>query len=277
MKYAIFLCFLISSLSAEPEVFLTPNDCLFVTYPVPERGIVCSNFDRVMRLAEKLSEKEIHKTSWGPVVITGTYKNHPIFIAAASVGTGSGLLFTELYVAGARYIIRYGSDDVKLPPDSDAYLVKIVDEADNLYGFNQQSGVAPEEWGKSVFASEKIVQALMDEAKTKKINYEMRVCHHLENYHGLRQPEKYNEDRCKRLQEQLAVLKQHPKQASFDMETAVLFRIAKDFDAHAATVLQTVSKEPLNQALTPQQEFQRTCRLEQELFFPYVLDALLRL
>ncbi len=34
-----------------------------------------------------------------------------------------------------------------MPPESDAYLVKIVDEADNLYGFNLQSGVPPEVGG----------------------------------------------------------------------------------------------------------------------------------
>ena len=141
----------------------------------------------------------MHKCAWGPFVAIGDYKGQRIFVGCAPVGTGSGLLFTELYVNGAKYIIRYGSDDVKSPPDSDAYLVKIVDEADNLYGFNIQSGVEQEEWGKEVKASAQMVAALVKVAEEKGVNYEMRICHHLENYHALRCPEKFSPERRVRI------------------------------------------------------------------------------
>ncbi len=262
---------------SELQIFLTQNECLFVKCPVPKKGIVCSNHDRVMRLAEKLSNKEVHTASWGPFVVIGEYKGEKIFVAKASVGTGSGLLFTELFVNGAEYIIRYGSDDVKLPPESDAFLVKIVDEADNLYGFELQSGIDATDCGKSLFASQKIVQALTEEAKQKKINYEMRICHHLENYHALRQPEKYAPDRRMKIYAMLQELEKNEKKASYDMETAVLFRVAKDFDKHAANILQTVSKEHKSQFLRPEDELTHVRKLEEELFFPYVLDALLRI
>lgn len=261
--------------TTDKQIYLTLDDCLFVKYPVPEKGIVCSNYERALRLSENLSHSEMHRCAWGPFVVIGDYQGEKIFIACASVGTGSGLLFTELFVAGAKYIIRYGSDDLKLPPESDAYLVKIVDEADNLYGFNLQSGVPPEEWGQSVNASTEIVNALISTAKSKKINYEMRICHHLENYHGLRSPEKFSNERAKRLQAILTELKEHTKAASFDMETAVLFRVAKDFGLHAATILQTVKKESPKLSSYEGENYQEARKVEEEIFFSYVLDALL--
>jgi uridine phosphorylase len=90
--------------TADVQVHLTLDDCLFVKYPVPEKGIVCSNYERALRLSENLSNSEMHKCAWGPFVVVGDYKGEKIFIACASVGTGSGLLFTELFVAGAKYI-----------------------------------------------------------------------------------------------------------------------------------------------------------------------------
>jgi hypothetical protein len=182
------------------EINLTLEDCLFVKYPVPAKGIVCSNYERALRLSERLGKAEIHKCAWGPFVVIGNYKGEKVFVGCASVGTGSGLLFTELFVAGAKYIVRYGSDDVKAPPESDAYLVKVVDESDNLYGFNQQSGVDPKEWGKSLAASPKLIKSLIETAQSKDIHYEMRICHHLENYHGLRSPDKFSTERNERLQ-----------------------------------------------------------------------------
>lgn len=259
------------------EVHLTLEDCLFVKYTVPEKGIVCSNYERALRLSEKLDNAEMHKCAWGPFIVIGDYKGEKVFVGCASVGTGSGLLFTELFVAGAKYIIRYGSDDVKMPPNSDAYLVKIVDEADNLYGFNLQSGVDPKEWGESVSASSKIIEALVSTAQSKKILYEMRICHHLENYHGLRSPDKFSPERRERLQAILDQLNKNPKPTSFDMETAVLFRVAKDFGLHAATILQTVKKEGPKLSSYEGENYQEVRKVEENIFFDYVLDALLQI
>lgn len=275
--YLAVLLILVASVpfqaDAEKEVFLTLDDCLFVTTPVPERGIVCSNYERALRLKDQLSECHLHTCSWGPFVAIGKYKGEEIFVACASVGTGSGLLFTELYVAGAKYIIRYGSDDVKSPPTSDAYLIKIVDEADNLYGFNLQSGVPPEEFGKPVAASQTIIDSLVETAKSKKLVYEMRICHHLENYHGLRSPDKFSPERCSRLRAIVDQLGRNSKPASYDMETAVLFRVAKDFGLHAATILQTINKEKFSEWTSTEQKLE----IEQTIFFNYVLDALIAL
>lgn len=285
MKYIVFLAIFLSGFtsiqaedfSAKKQIHLTLEDCLFVKYPVPEKGIVCSNSERALRLAKQLSTCEMHKCAWGPFVAIGEHKGERIFVGCASVGTGSGLLFTELFVAGAKYIVRYGSDDVKAPPSSDAYLVKIVDEADNLYGFNLQSGVDPSEFGQSIGASPKIIHALVKTAESKGIHHEMRICHHLENYHGLRSPHRFSPERQKRLEAILKPLNDHPKTSSYDMETAVLFRVAKDFGLHAATILQTVNKEGSKLSSYEGANNLQALEVEENIFFNYVLDALLEI
>ncbi|MBS3904474.1 MAG: hypothetical protein KGZ39_04030 [Simkania sp.] len=266
----------ISSISNQ-KINLALEDCVLVKYPVPDKGIVCSNYERALRLSKKLDNLEMHKSAWGPFVAIGDYKGRKIFISCAPVGSGAGLVFTELFVAGAKYIIRYGSDDVKSPPASDAYLVKIVDEADNLFGFNIQSGVDPEEWGQSIEASPQIVQALISTAKLKGIVHETRICHHLENYHGLRLPHKFSLERSDRINAILEHLNKNSKSASYDMETAVLFRVAKDFGLHAATVLQTVNKENAKLSAYEGENYQQAREVEEGIFFNYVLDALLEI
>lgn len=105
----------------------------------------------------------------------------------------------------------------------------------------------------------------------------MRICHHLENYHALRSPDKFSPERAERLQAILKELKRHPKAASFDMETAVLFRVAKDFELHAATILQTVKKESPKLSSYEGENYQQARKAEEEIFFSYVLDALLNI
>jgi hypothetical protein len=42
----------------ESSIMLTPEECLFVTCKVPERGIVCSNHSRVLRLSKLLENRQ---------------------------------------------------------------------------------------------------------------------------------------------------------------------------------------------------------------------------
>lgn len=261
---------------SKSHINLVLEDNLFVRIPVPAKGIVCSNQTRAERISKILENIQVYEIPWGPKIYIGNYKNTPMFIASAPVGSGSGLMFTELYSAGAEYIVRYGSDDVKDPKESEKDLIKIVDETDNLFGFNLASGVNKNEWGKSVFASKEIIDALKTEALSRNLNTEMRVCHHLENYHSLRTPNKFSEEREKRLRKQLAAIKRYGKKESFDMESAILFRVAQDFDKHSASVLQTVNKE--NKKLGPYEGSNKEQALKLEMIFTdYILSALTRI
>lgn len=150
-----------------------------------------------------------------------------------------------------------------------------MDETDNLYGFNQASGVPSEEWGKSLHASPHLIAALEEEAKARGLTIERRVCHHLENYYAIRRPEKYP-NRTEALSKQAIALSRADRPESWDMESAVLFRVAHHFKKHAAAVLQMVNKE--NPKMGPYEGKNREKALEQErLFFNYVCSALLRL
>jgi hypothetical protein len=177
------------------EIELSLEQNLFIRKAVPERGIVCSNAERARRVASvHLRNSETFSCSWGAQVWIGQYTNNTnkggeedssrrVFVALAPVGSGSGLVFTELFSAGCKFLVRYGSDDVKDPePYEFENCVKIIDETDNLHGYCQASGVDPMEWGKSVFASPILLENFKKEASERAMVTEIRICHHLENY-----------------------------------------------------------------------------------------------
>jgi len=281
----------------ESEIHLTLDQNLFIRKPVPRKGIVCSNMERAKRIAsEYLTNVETFSCSWGAQVWIGTYEKNrndhttdqttqntqpqqKVFVALAPVGSGSGLVFTELYSAGAEYLVRYGSDDVKNPKDYEyRNCVKVIDETDNLYGYCQASGLPREEWGRSVAASPVLLRNFEEEAEGRALTIERRICHHLENYHSLRNTGVYP-NRAGVLEKQLRTLTENAngKQESFDMESAVLFRVAKDFGKHAISVLQTVNKE--DSACDPYEGKHREQALkdETEIFVDYIFTALLRI
>ena len=266
-----FLCFFsffsLHNLCA--TISLEIADHVFIKHSVPARGITCSNRERIDRFSSLLENRVTYTSSWGPKVVVGTYCGDPIFLALAPVGSGAGLVFTELYSAGAEWIIRYGSEDKADPIPSEYRLVKVVDEADNLYGFSLASGVPYSECGHSLFASPLLIQALEEEAKERKLHIVRCICHHLENYHTLRKPEKFGEKRQQ--------LENRGKFESFDMETAVLFQVASDFKKHAATVLQTVVKSDPLQTAYRGSLGSMAKEIEQEIFAHYILSALIRL
>lgn len=212
---------------------------------VPAKGITCSNRERVLRLANNLESRRKIESSWGTFVIVGKSKliESEIFIALAPIGSGSGLVFTELYYQGANFIVRYGSDDVPKPTEAEKKLIKIIDEADNLYGYSKAIGVAPSLWGKSIPASSQLVNQLKQEVIASNFSYELRLCHHLEAYHTLRNPQSFPPEYSERITSDYAKIKSRGKKESMDMETAVLFETARLFNKHAATVLHTVDKE----------------------------------
>ena len=274
--YFAFLLLAANCLKAK-EVSIALEDCVLIKSAVPDRGIVCSNAERVMRLSQFLQNPKMITSSWGPFVITGTYRDKEVFIALAPIGSGSGLLFTELYAAGARYILRYGSEDAIQACDAETTLIKIIDEADNLYGFEMQNGIDPSSWGKSISASKEIVDTIEKLAQQRGFISEKRLCHHLENYHSLRSTQKYLGERGDRIRRNLQELQNSDKPCSFDMESAVLFRIAKDFGLHAATVLQTVNKQSKTELPYRGSNRAQALDVEEKVFARLVFDVLLDL
>jgi uridine phosphorylase len=268
--FCLFPFFLFSS-----DIDLKLEQNLLVRIPVPEKGIVCSNMLRAKRLSKLLDGLEVYESSWGPTVYSGSYKGEKIFIASASIGSGSGLMFTELFSAGAENIIRFGSDDAPSPAKEEFQMVKIIDEADNLIGYDYASGLSLKDSGKSIFASQELVSVLENEAQKRGLTVEKRVCHHLENYHALRNPKTFPK-REGNLNKQREDLRRPEKRESFDMETAVLFRVAKDFGKKAASVLQTVDKESFTVGPYEGRNKEKAL-VEEGKFADFVLTALIGL
>lgn len=252
------------------------NRTIFVNEPVPEKGITCSNRQRILRLSEYLDKTRTIESSWGPFVIIGRYQEQDIFLALAPVGAGSGLAFTELYYQGANAIIRYGSDDVPNPSPEEAELFKIIDEADNLYGYSRAIGISMSDCGGIIPASSQLVEGLKAEAISHNLNYETRICHHLESYHALRDPDAFPEPYRGRIKADYEGVKQDEKKESMDMETAVLLETARLFGREAATVLQTVDKEKAADPYQRQENLEKIYRLEKR-FFQVIVDALFRM
>ncbi len=249
------------------------NKTIFINEPVPQKGITCSNRQRILRLAKHLESTRTIESSWGPFVIIGKYENKDIFLALAPVGTGCGLLFTELYYRGANAIIRFGSDDIPNPTSEETQLFKIIDEADNLFGYSQAIGVERNKIGKSIPASSRLVEALKQASKRQNLNYQTRVCHHLESYHALRIPEAFPEDYRHRIEADYAAVKRQDKPESMDMETAVLLETARLFNRDAASILQTVDKEKASDPYHQKETLEQIYRTENQ-FFEIAFNAL---
>lgn len=249
------------------------NKTIFINEPVPKQGITCSNRQRILRLAKHLESTRTIESSWGPFIIIGKYEKQDIFLALAPVGTGSGLVFTELYYRGANAIIRFGSDDIPNPTSEEEQLFKIIDEADNLFGYSQAIGVEPNKIGKSIPASSRLVEALKKASKRQNLDYQTRVCHHLESYHALRIPEAFPEDYRNRIEADYATVKRQNKPESMDMETAVLFETARLFKKDAASILQTVDKEKASDPYHQKETLEQIYHTENN-FFDIAIKAL---
>lgn len=263
--------------AAEPDFNLQLLDNVIVKYSAPSHGITCSNMDRATRISKKLKQLSVKRSSWGPTVYIGNYKSKPIFIAYVPIGSGAGVMYSELYAAGAKYIVRYGSDDSKNPKQDEYNLIKIIDETDNLFGFNQASGVPDEEWGMPLSASRLMIEIFVKEAVLHNLPFEKRICHHLENYHALNYLHRYSQARQKKIKMHLLSLKRSDKRESFDMESAVLFRLAKDMGKHAITILQTINKEDPKFAAYEGKNRRMAIEIENTMFVDYILDALIRI
>lgn len=214
---------------------------------VPLCGVCCSNPERMKRILElNLNNISEHTNSWGINIYTGTYKNSEIFVSSVPMGAaGSGFAFHELFAAGAKNIIRYGSNDYNVENDQ-LYDIGVVEKADNLFGLMRDSGINSEEWGKEIPCSNELLSMLVTNAKSselRKIN--IVTCHNIEDYHAYNNPNLINaeeRERVSKILEQIARL----GKGAWDMESASLYFKAKQFNANTVTVLQSVIKRNIN-------------------------------
>lgn len=245
-----------------------------VRAPLPKLGINCSNPHRAQRLVAAFLRKPIlHTDSWGTIIYTGSYNNVPIFIATVPVGaSGSGLAFFEIFAAGAEFLVRYGSND-RLVTEKNLYDVIIVDEADNLYGLMRDSGVPKKEWGKSLYASPILINALEKSAIDLNLPAKRMICHNVEDYHAYNHPTlaSHYPHTVKKIIN--TIEGKDAKQDCWDMETAALFWRGKQFNRQVATVLQNVVKRG-SQYAAYESEHGETAKNLEGIFARMILNAL---
>lgn len=213
---------------------------MIVKSEIPQRGIVCSNPERVKRLANYFfPEIKVHTESWGVNIFTGKdINNNELFFASAPMGaSGSAHAFHELMAAGGKYIIRMGSNDVWIK-EQDLNSIVIIKEARGLRGISWDNGI--DEVDEPILVSGDLLQKITDNFSQSNINYDHRVCFNVDDYHSYLYPElAFDSERIKKR------LNYYESFGSYcrDMETASLLLKARKFNIHAASVLQNVVKQ----------------------------------
>lgn len=221
---------------------------LVVKSRLPAFGVVSTHPERVERLIQRLEHPKLHTQHWGTTIHTGMYAGREIFISCVPMGSaGAGFAFFEMYHWGAKYIIRFGSNDYKVAEFTPEHLntIVLVKSADNLHGLMRDAGEAEAEIGSAISASNKLVSALYYQAKSLKLKVEEGVCHNIDNYHAMNFPEHAVFNPLKsNIQQHINNLTTHSNELhqSWDMESTALFYLAKKLNCHAASVLQFIPK-----------------------------------
>lgn len=220
----------------------TIDQNIIIKSQVPPIGIVSSNPERVLRLKDKLlQEPKQLVSSWGATVFIGkNHFNQEMFWAIAPMGaSGSGLAFHELMVAGAKKIVRFGSNDVWITKENTDSIV-IVKETRGLRGLSWDYGLEENQIDIPIPASKALVETFTHIAIKKQIPYDHRTCFNVDDYHAYLYPE--NSMDSERIKARLAYYDTFAPYCR-DMESAALFLKAKQFNVEVASVLQNVIKQ----------------------------------
>lgn len=215
---------------------------------LPKFGIVSTHPERTQRIKQYLSDVKLHTEYWGTTIYTGKYNGAELFIGCVPMGSaGGGAAILEMYLRGAEYIIRYGSNDYRVQEftEEDFRKTILVTEADNLRGLMYDSGAPMSEIGESIKASPLLLEKIRAQAKALNIKTIPAVCHNADDYHAFNYPnsELFKANAAVIEERRLLRESKYPGQThTCDMETGALFWRAKQTKNHAATVLQTIIK-----------------------------------
>ena len=218
---------------------------IIIKHAIPAMGIVNSNPERCKRLAAHfLQDGEQVVNSWGVGVFTGKVavdgERHELFFAYAPMGgSGSGIAFHEMFAAGAKTLVRQGSNDVWVTED-DLDDAIVVSEARGLRGISWDQGVDEHQIDTPTLPDEVLQQHIEIACQEHSLNYSNRTCFNVDDYHAYLYPE--HTPQPDRIRHRLAHYEQFSPYCR-DMETASLFLKAQQFGASVASVLQNVIKQ----------------------------------
>jgi len=153
-----FIFFILLYVQLPVEAMYTANgtttDILVNEKPLPPVGIIAAHPGRVERIAKEfLQDVDLHTDYRGYKVYTGTYNGQPIFVAYTGIGGSSAAIMLEnLIVAGAKKIIRIGTNDNDAE-DQDLTTLTVVQETMGLNGMMLEYGFSMEEIKQSKIAA----------------------------------------------------------------------------------------------------------------------------
>jgi purine-nucleoside phosphorylase len=236
------LCFLQATLGAMYTPDGTKTDILSNEKVLPPVGIIAAHPGRIERIAKEFLENgAVHTDYRGYKVYTGTYKGQPVFAAYTGIGGASASLMIEnLIVAGAKKIVRVGTNDNDAL-DQDLTTLTIVEETMGLHGMMLEYGFSDEEAGQSQKASPKIIASIQSAAKKANTSHVVLAKgYNLDAYHVYSNPRRFAKD-AQRIEDKIARYKAAGATVR-DMESGTLFMLGSLRGIDTAAVLISVAK-----------------------------------
>ncbi|MEM9543348.1 MAG: hypothetical protein AAGA60_28135 [Cyanobacteria bacterium P01_E01_bin.42] len=212
---------------------------------IPAKGIVSSNPERSLRLSSRfLESSSVKAKSWGVCVITGKIPrenaSEEFFFAYVPMGaSGSAHAFHEMFAAGAREVVRLGSNDVWVE-EKDTDSLVLVSEARGLRGLSWDRGIEEKDVDVPLMPDDELNQRLIKICNRSNFPFPRRTCFNVDDYHAYLYPDLT--EHPERIKQRLDFYNSFG-QYSRDMETASLFLKADQFGTKAASVLQNVFKQ----------------------------------
>lgn len=238
----IGFCFLGAPLDAMYTADGTKTDILSNDKVLPPVGIIAAHPGRIERIAKEFLENaELHTDYRGYKVYTGTYQGRPVFAAYTGIGGASASLMIEnLIVAGAKKIVRVGTNDNDAL-DQDLTTLTLVEETMGLHGMMLEYGFSEEEAGQSQKASPQMIASIKAAAeKSNTAHIALAKGYNLDAYHVYSNPHRFAKD-GKRIEEKIAGYKAQGATVR-DMESGTLFMLGNLRGIDTGTVLISVAK-----------------------------------
>lgn len=230
----------------------TTTDILTNEKSLPPVGIIAAHPGRVERIAKEfLSDVDLHTDYRGYKVYTGTYNGQRVFVAYTGIGGSSaGLMLENLIVAGAKKIVRVGTNDNDAE-DQDLTTLTLVQETMGLNGMMLEYGFSLEEAGKSQLASPSLTNSILSAAKqTETAHVKLAKAYNLDAYHVYSNPKRFAKN-SKIVEEKIQSYKNQGATVR-DMESGTLFMLGQLRHIDTAAVLISVMKH--NQETEQQKE-----------------------
>ena len=153
--------------------------------------------------------------------------------------SGSAHAFHEIFAAGAKEVVRLGSNDVWVQ-EQDMESLVLISESRGLRGLSWDHGTKEQDIDVPRLPDAELKLRIIASCGNNDFPFSERICFNVDDYHAYLYPELMDEPQ--RIQQRLEMYDSLGPYCR-DMETAALFLKAEQFGAKTASVLQNVIKQ----------------------------------